>query len=88
MAEHIAEKYLLAAFNEIKGKSSQQSANINIEDFKAAVIKYNPASISDQVLARKSSKGAVIFDSTIEVLFRNICETVSPEVEGNDDDVD
>lgn len=88
MADHIAEKHLLAAFNEIKGKGSQKSANVNIEDFKAAVIKYNPASINDQVLARKSSKGAVVFDSTVEVLFRNICETISPEVEGNFNDVD
>lgn len=83
MSEQIAEFHLLTAFNEIKSFSAKQGKYINIGDFTSAVLKYDPASLREQMSDRSSKKGAALFNSTVEVLFRNICETVSPEVQAD-----
>jgi hypothetical protein len=47
MEEQIAESVLLDVFDQIKGDFGKQRPFINIDDFKKAVIRYEPSSISD-----------------------------------------
>lgn len=49
MEEQIAESVLLDVFDAIKGPFGKQRSFINIDDFKAAVIKYRPSSICEVI---------------------------------------
>lgn len=49
MEEQIAESVLLDVFDAIKGPFGKQRSFINIDDFKAAVLKYRPNSIVEAI---------------------------------------
>ena len=92
MEEQIADSVLLDVFNQIKGPTGDHRSFVTIEDFTAAVIRYQPVSINEQTEARVlGGKALKDFVITVEDLFRNICETVSPVITndskaGNDRD--
>lgn len=52
MEEQIAESVLLDVFDQIKGPFGKQRVFINIDDFKAALLKYKPASVKDIIEGR------------------------------------
>lgn len=86
MEEHIAESTLASVFHSIKGESGKHRSYINIDDFRRAVLFYKPNSIEEIIAARQlGKKGEEEFNMNVEDLFRNICETVSPVVDPDDE---
>lgn len=84
MEEQIAESVLLDVFGQIKGDFGKQRPFINIDDFKKAVIRYEPSSLKNLIEARAlGGPGLRDFNNTVESLFCNICESVSPVNEPN-----
>ena len=82
MEEQIAESVLLDVFDQIKGDFGKNRPFINIDDFKRAVIRNEPQSIREQLEKRAQGRqGVMEFNSTVEDLFRNMCESVSPVVD-------
>lgn len=84
MEEQIAESVLLDVFDQIKGDFGKNRPFINIDDFKRSVIRNEPQSFREFLEKRlQGGKGLTEFNSTIEDLFRNMCESVSPAVDPN-----
>ena len=80
--EQIAESQLIDVFDAIKGPGGKHRSFINIDDFKATVIKCRPASILEELEeSERDAAGQQNFIHLLEDLFRNICESVSPLVD-------
>lgn len=87
MDGQIAESQLLDVFDLIKGTAGKQRSCIIIDDFRAAIIKYKPDSVREELdNSALNEQCKQDFNHLVEDLFRNISETVSPTVDVNTTD--